>query len=149
MKSYLSFDTEAKLKKSKELPPHIHFIGIGGIGMSAIAMILAKHGYSISGSDQKKSSALKELERNKVHIFQTQQASNIDEILKIHGKNILIVRSSAIREENIELCKAQKWTLMKIPIKMSSGDIQKIHGKNLKGLRQVIFLCRNTQTIKK
>ena len=54
MKSYLSLDTDRKLKKSQELPPHIHFIGIGGIGMSALAMVLAKNGYSISGSDQKK-----------------------------------------------------------------------------------------------
>ena len=59
MKSYLSKDTEAKLKKTKELPPHIHFIGIGGIGMSALAMILAQKGYSISGSDQKKNLNLK------------------------------------------------------------------------------------------
>ena len=35
------------MKKLRQLPPHIHFIGIGGIGMSAIAMILAKDGYSI------------------------------------------------------------------------------------------------------
>ena len=71
MKSYLSNDTEAKLKKTKELPPHIHFIGIGGIGMSALAMILAKNGYSISGSDQKKSQTVKELAESDVHIFQT------------------------------------------------------------------------------
>ena len=45
MKSYLSFDTKVKLKKLQFLPPHIHFIGIGGIGMSALAMILAKNGY--------------------------------------------------------------------------------------------------------
>ena len=59
MKSYLSNDTKAKLKKTKELPPHIHFIGIGGIGMSSLAMILAQKGYSISGSDQKKNLTLK------------------------------------------------------------------------------------------
>ena len=108
MKSYLSLDTERKLKKTKELPPHIHFIGIGGIGMSALAMILAKNGYSISGSDQQKSLTLKKLTSNQVHIFQTQEESNIDEIIKVHGRNILVVRSSAIREDNLELCKARK-----------------------------------------
>ena len=111
MKSYLSNDTEAKLKKTKELPPHIHFIGIGGIGMSALAMILAKKGYSISGSDQKKSLTLKKLEENKVHTFPTQAESNIDEILKVHGNNVLIVKSSAIHEDNLELCKAKKYNL--------------------------------------
>ena len=108
MKSYLSLETEAKLKKTKELPPHIHFIGIGGIGMSALAMILAKDGYSISGSDQKKSLTLKELAESKIHILQTQQESNIDKIFKIHGKNILVVISSAIPKDNLQLCKPKK-----------------------------------------
>ena len=111
MKSYLSNDTEAKLKKTKKLPPHIHFIGIGGIGMSALAMILAQQGYSISGSDQKKNLTLKKLEENKVHIFPTQVESNIDEILKVHGQNILVVKSSAIHRDNFELCKAKKYNL--------------------------------------
>ena len=111
MKSYLSNDTEAKLKKTKELPPHIHFIGIGGIGMSALAMILAQKGYSISGSDQKKNLTLKKLEENKVHIFPTQVESNIDEIFKVHEKNILVVKSSAIHPDNLELCKAKKYNL--------------------------------------
>ena len=111
MKSYLSLDTEAQLKKKQELPPHIHFIGIGGIGMSALAMILAKNGYSISGSDQKKSFTLKKLADNQVHIFQSQEESNIDQIIKVYGKDILVVRSSAIREDNLELCKAKKYNL--------------------------------------
>jgi len=80
--------------------------------MSALAMILAKNGYSISGSDLKKSLALKDLTENQVHIFQKQEESNIDEILRIHGKNILIVISSAIREDNLELCKAKKYNLI-------------------------------------
>ena len=111
MKSYLSLETEAKLKKLQELPPHIHFIGIGGIGMSALAMILVKNGYSISGSDRKKSLTLKELAGNQIQIFQTQEESNIDEILKVHGKNILVVISSAIRQDNLELSQAKKYNL--------------------------------------
>ncbi|WP_269603905.1 UDP-N-acetylmuramate--L-alanine ligase [Prochlorococcus marinus] len=111
MKSYVSLDTEAKLKNTQEQSPHIHFIGIGGIGMSALAVILAKKGYSISGSDQKKSLTLKELAENQIHIFPTQAESNIDKIFKVHGKNILIVRSSAIHEDNLELCKAKKYNL--------------------------------------
>ena len=111
MKSYLSLDTKEKLKKSRQLPPHIHFIGIGGIGMSALAMILAKNGYSISGSDQQKSSILKELAENQVKIFSAQQESNIDDICKIHGKNILVVISSAIRDSNLEYSIAKKYDL--------------------------------------
>ncbi len=96
------------MKKKKELAPHIHFIGIGGIGMSALAMILAKNGYSISGSDQKKSQILGELADNQIHIFQTQEEKNINEILDVYGKNLLVVRSSAILEDNLELCEAKK-----------------------------------------
>ena len=63
MKSYVSLDTLAKLKNTKELAPHIHFIGIGGIGMSALAMILAKNRYSVSGSDEKKKCNFKKTSR--------------------------------------------------------------------------------------
>ncbi len=79
--------------------------------MSALAMILAKNGYSISGSDQKQSLTLKKLAENQVYIFQTQEESNIDKILEIHGKNILVVRSSAIHGDNLELCKAKEYNL--------------------------------------
>ena len=86
--------------------------------MSALAMILAKSGYSISGSDQKKSSILQELALNNRNIFQTQEESNIDKIVRNKKKeNILIVISSAIRENNQELKKAKKYNL---PIKYRS-----------------------------
>ena len=100
-----------KLKKSRNLPPHIHFIGIAGIGMSALAMILSKNGYSISGSDIKKSPILKELAASNINIFQNQEEINIDKIYKVHGENILVVVSSAIREDNLEFCKAKKYNL--------------------------------------
>ncbi len=93
------------------MKPHIHFIGIGGIGMSALAMILSKNGYSVSGSDKKKNSTLKELDANYVKIFEAQEESNIDEIIKHKNKNILIVISSAIRNNNKELKRAKKYNL--------------------------------------
>ena len=119
MKRYVSLDTEEKLNKSHLLPPHIHihFIGIGGIGMSALAMIMAKNGYSISGSDQKKSSILKELAENHINIFETQEESNIDKIIENNNKDILVVISSAINAKNVELERAKKYNL---PIKHRS-----------------------------
>ena len=100
-----------KLKKSQHLQTHIHFIGVGGIGMSALAMILAKKGFSISGSDNKKSSLLKELAANDINIFKSQEAKNINELIKVNNKKILIVISSAIREDNLELNRAKKCNL--------------------------------------
>ena len=79
--------------------------------MSALAMICAKSGYSISGSDNKKSSILKELAENDVNIFENQEARNIDKIIKFKNKKALIVISSAIREDNIELNRARKYNL--------------------------------------
>ena len=117
MKRYLSLVSQVNLNNSEHLPPNIHFIGIGGIGMSALAMILIKSGYSISGSDQKKSPILKELTKNHINIFEAQEASNIDKIIKNKKKNILIVISSAIRDDNLELVKAKKYNL---PIKYRS-----------------------------
>tara|TARA_B100000700_G_scaffold146593_1_gene163205 strand:- start:884 stop:2263 length:1380 start_codon:yes stop_codon:yes gene_type:complete len=81
--------------------------------MSALAMILAKSGYSISGSDNKKSSLLKELAENNINILEDQEPSNIDKIIKImnNKQKILVVISSAIREDNLELNRAKKYKL--------------------------------------
>ena len=100
------------LKKPQQLPDQIHFIGVGGIGMSALAMILAKKGYSVSGSDSKNSSILEDLRASGINIFKKQEANNIDEILKLKNNNeIFIVTSSAIRENNLELKRALKYNL--------------------------------------
>ena len=79
--------------------------------MSALAMILSKDGYSISGSDKKKVPILKKLAKNNIKIFQTQEGLNIEEIYRVHGKNILVVVSSAINEKNLELKKAKTYNL--------------------------------------
>ena len=58
--------------------------------MSALAMILAKSGYSISGSDSKKLSILKELESNAINIFESQEPINIDKIIKVNNENFCL-----------------------------------------------------------
>lgn len=55
-----------------------HFIGIGGIGMSAIAYVLAKQHIPVSGSDAKLNRITRRLEAEGVHIFQQQHASNLE-----------------------------------------------------------------------
>ncbi len=79
--------------------------------MSALAMILAKSGYSISGSDTKQSKILKQLTANQIKIFQLQEEKNIDNIYEIHNKNIIIILSSAISQDNSELQKAIRYGL--------------------------------------
>lgn len=85
----------------------IHFIGIGGIGMSAIAKIMLMQGHHISGSDIKESKVTHELNSLGAKIFIGHNTDNV-------GDADLVTYSSAIRQDNPELVAAiQK----NIPIK--------------------------------
>ncbi len=88
---------------------HFHFIGIGGIGMSAIAMALIKKGYSVSGSDLVKNKETNELKASGAIIFDSQVKNNIDFVIsKFQNQTINCVISSAIKKENEELCFCKK-----------------------------------------
>ncbi|MBZ7935883.1 UDP-N-acetylmuramate--L-alanine ligase [Campylobacter sp. B0100352/1] len=73
----------------------IHFIGIGGIGISALARFLKEKGCVISGSDLKESKITKELEKEGVKIFIPHHQDNV-------LNKDLVVYSAAIKEENPE-----------------------------------------------
>ncbi len=90
---------------------HIHFIGVGGIGMSALALILFKRGYSVSGSDQQSSHSLKCLSDQGVKIFDQQNESNITHICKNNRLNPIVVLSTAIPSNNQELQAAKQANL--------------------------------------
>jgi len=77
-------------------PQTIHFIGIGGISMSAIAELLHRKGFRISGSDDRKSRHTEQLEALGIEIMYGNRASNIREGVD------LIVYTAAIREDNLE-----------------------------------------------
>ncbi|MCP5468750.1 MAG: UDP-N-acetylmuramate--L-alanine ligase [Deltaproteobacteria bacterium] len=85
---------------------NIHFVGIGGIGMSGIAELLLNLGYRVTGSDQKHSSITTRLRKKGAKIYYQHQASNID-------SSHVVVISSAIHPENPELIAARQ---KKIPI---------------------------------
>lgn len=74
----------------------IHFVGIGGIGMSGIAEVLLNHGYTVQGSDLKSSPITKRLEELGAHVFEGQRAENI-------ANAEVVVISSAIKPGNAEL----------------------------------------------
>lgn len=75
---------------------HIHFIGIGGIGMSAIAFVLLQKGYKVSGSDTKPSSFTARIETAGGRFYQGHRAENVK------GAGI-VVFSSSIFPDNPEL----------------------------------------------
>lgn len=74
----------------------IHFVGIGGIGMSGIAEVLLNHGYVVQGSDLKKSKITDRLEELGALVFEGQRAENIEDAQ-------VVVISSAIKPGNAEL----------------------------------------------
>jgi len=93
---------------------HFHLIGIGGIGMSAIATALIKKGCSVSGSDLVKNEETQKLKELGAIIFDSQTKNNIDFVLsKFKNQKLNIVISSAIKNENEELyyCKKKNFLI--------------------------------------
>ena len=93
---------------------HFHFIGIGGIGMSAVAMGLLKKGYSVSGSDLIRNNEMNKLKQLGAVIFTSQARQNIEFLTsKFNNKLINFVVSSAIKPENEEFsyCREKNLTI--------------------------------------
>ena len=86
----------------------IHFVGIGGIGMSGIAELLANLGYEVSGSDAKGSEITERLARLGVDVHTGHSAQNI-------GAADVVVVSSAIRDDNAEVVAARARHIPVIP----------------------------------
>ncbi len=80
----------------------IYFSGIGGIGMSALAQISLNQGFTVLGSDIKKTFITDKLQKLGIKIFYEQSANNIDSSID------LLVYSSSIDEENPEIKKAKE-----------------------------------------
>jgi UDP-N-acetylmuramate--alanine ligase len=82
----------------------IHFIGIGGIGMSGLAYVLTRRGLPVSGSDLRSTNITKRLETEGAHIFLQQDASNLDFFQTSQIPQV--VCSTAIGKSNPELAAA-------------------------------------------
>jgi UDP-N-acetylmuramate--alanine ligase len=89
-------------------PQHLHFIGIGGIGMSGIAEILLNLGYQISGSDLKLSPITERLSTLGARIYEGHDAANV-------GDAQGVVVSSAVNEQNPEVREARRRQIPVIP----------------------------------
>ena len=86
-------------------PRHIHFIGIGGIGMSALAFVLASRGHTVSGSDVKESNTLKQLREAGAHIALHHGTANLD----LSGAPCdAVIFSSAVAPDNPERIETEK-----------------------------------------
>jgi UDP-N-acetylmuramate--alanine ligase len=89
----------------------LHFIGVGGIGMSALAGILAERGYAVSGSDPRDHAVLDRLRRLGVRVFLEQSAATVAAIRSGTSVSPQVVISSAVPETNPELVEARRMGL--------------------------------------
>jgi UDP-N-acetylmuramate--alanine ligase len=87
---------------------HIHFVGIGGIGMSGIAEVLVNLGYRVSGSDAKLSPITERLRQLGGKIFEGHAAANIEDAQ-------VVVTSTAVRADNPEVVEAVRRQIPVIP----------------------------------
>lgn len=78
-----------------------HFIGLGGIGMSALARILLQRGHRVSGSDSSNSELLQQLQKEGAEVY-------VGHSEAFEFEKTTVVYSSAIKETNLELVKAKK-----------------------------------------
>jgi UDP-N-acetylmuramate--alanine ligase len=88
----------------------LHFIGVGGIGMSALAGILAARGFTVSGSDSRATPVVEALQRQGLRLL-PQEAATIGALCDAASTPPLVVISSAVPESNPELAEARRRNL--------------------------------------
>ena len=86
----------------------IHFVGIGGIGMSGIAEVLHNLGYEVTGSDVKASDTTNRLNSLGIKVDIGHRAENVDDA---H----VVVISSAVSKDNAEVVEAKRKSIPVIP----------------------------------
>jgi len=99
---------------------HIHFVGIGGVGMGGIAEVLLDKGYSVSGSDMAASAMTQRLQELGVQIAIGHDASNV------RGADVVVV-SSAIGSNNPEVEAARQLRLPVVPRAQMLAELMRFH----------------------
>lgn len=102
----------------------IHFIGIGGIGMSAIAEVLLSRGYKVTGSDRKITPMCEKLISKGAEVFAPQKKENIK-------KPDLVVYTDAISEDNEELQRARELGVPVLDRATVLGELMKLYKKSI------------------
>src|SRR5881394_2766312 len=97
----------------------IHFVGIGGVGMSGIAEVLANLGYQVSGSDVAANAATRRLGALGVKIFQQHKPE------QINGADAVVV-SSAVQSDNPELVAARELRIPVVPRALMLAELMRL-----------------------
>jgi UDP-N-acetylmuramate--alanine ligase len=98
---------------------HVHFVGIGGIGMSGIAEVLANMGFRVSGSDLRRSDVTARLESLGVQVYEGHVAENVRD-------SHVVVRSTAVRDDNPEIAEARRRSIPVIPRAEMLGELMRL-----------------------
>lgn len=104
-------------KYMKDGVKKVHFIGIGGIGMSGLAEYLIEKGYKVSGSDMAKTFITQRMNRKGARIHYGHKAENLD------VKTDLVIYTSAVKSDNPEYIKAKKLGIRIIKRAVLLGDL--------------------------
>jgi UDP-N-acetylmuramate--alanine ligase len=108
-------------------PAKIHFVGVGGIGMSGIAEVLLNLGYAVSGSDLKESETTRRLAALGGRIARGHAAENLSEV-------DVVVTSSAVRRDNPEVVEARRRKIPVIPRAEMLAELMRLkHGVAIAG----------------
>ena len=86
----------------------IHFVGVGGIGMSGLAQIMKNMGFRVQGSDQVKNKNTINCSKSGIKIFVGHSSNNLKDAT-------ILVKSTAIKNNNVELKYAKKKKFQFIP----------------------------------
>lgn len=102
----------------------IHFVGIGGVGMSGLAMIMQSLGYEVSGCDIARSKYTDLLEKKGIKVYYEHSPSHVDSV-------DIVVYSSAIPQDNPELLRAKALGIWVIPRAQMLSEVMNLYPKSI------------------
>ncbi len=97
----------------------VHFVGVGGIGMSGIAEVLLNMGFRVSGSDTRRSDVTARLETLGARVYEGHAAEHVS------GAHV-VVRSTAVRGDNPEVLEARRRSIPVIPRAEMLGELMRL-----------------------
>ncbi len=112
------------LNFDKNEKKHIHFIGIGGVGMSSLALILASLGHKVTGCDIAKSKYTRMLEESGIQVYYHHSPEHVE-------KADIVVYSSAISQDNEELVYAKEKGIWVIPRAQMLSEVMNFYPKSI------------------
>ncbi|HNF78482.1 MAG TPA: Mur ligase domain-containing protein, partial [Thauera aminoaromatica] len=106
---------------------NIHFVGIGGAGMSGIAEVLANQGYRVSGSDLGDNAATRRLHKMGAHVVRGHDAANVADA-------DVVVVSTAVKADNPEVVAARERHIPVVPRAQMLAELMRFkHGIAIAG----------------